>query len=123
MIELWFDIEPVPAPRARSGKYGQYYPPKYKAFQRDMAAAIETLEWDKPLEGPVVVEILLECTPPKKKTREYPCRGDVDNYSKGVLDALNGIAWVDDVQVVDLHVLKKYATKGAIHVNYDEAPP
>lgn len=33
-------------------------------------------------------------------------RRDLDNLSKAVLDALNGIAWVDDTQVVDLHIVK-----------------
>jgi hypothetical protein len=34
--------------------------------------------------------------------------GDVDNLAKSVLDALNGIAWDDDSQVVDLRVIKAF---------------
>jgi Holliday junction resolvase RusA-like endonuclease len=29
--------------------------------------------------------------------------GDLDNYLKGLLDALKGIAFIDDAQVVELH--------------------
>jgi Holliday junction resolvase RusA-like endonuclease len=124
MDKIWFDIEPVPAPRARTGRYGQYYPPKYKKFQRDMASEIGTLRWGTPLKGPIAVEIKLVCTQPKNPTRSYPCRGDIDNYSKGVLDALNGIAWVDDVQVTSLEVTKEYAPKterGSIQIIYGPA--
>lgn len=33
-------------------------------------------------------------------------RGDLDNYIKTVLDALNGVAWVDDSQVVKIVGIK-----------------
>ena len=33
-------------------------------------------------------------------------RGDIDNYAKAVLDALNKIAYKDDKQVVSLYVEK-----------------
>lgn len=33
-------------------------------------------------------------------------RGDLDNYLKTVLDALNGIAWDDDRQVVKITAVK-----------------
>ena len=36
---------------------------------------------------------------------------DVDNLSKTILDALNGVLWRDDAQVVDLHVTKRYAAE------------
>lgn len=35
---------------------------------------------------------------------------DWDNLGKGVSDALNGIAWTDDAQVVDCFTRKRYAT-------------
>lgn len=33
-------------------------------------------------------------------------RGDLDNYVKTVLDALNGVAWKDDSQVVRITGIK-----------------
>ena len=32
--------------------------------------------------------------------------GDLDNYAKVVLDALNGIVWEDDKQIVELHMYR-----------------
>lgn len=32
--------------------------------------------------------------------------GDIDNRIKPVFDALNGIAWTDDKQIVELHVFR-----------------
>jgi Holliday junction resolvase RusA-like endonuclease len=33
-------------------------------------------------------------------------RGDIDNYVKTILDALNGVAWRDDSQVVKVTGIK-----------------
>ena len=33
-------------------------------------------------------------------------RGDIDNYAKLIMDALNGVAWVDDRQIASLIVHK-----------------
>jgi crossover junction endodeoxyribonuclease RusA len=30
-------------------------------------------------------------------------RGDLDNYIKVMFDALNGLVWLDDMQVVEIH--------------------
>ena len=51
-----------------------------------------------PLEGPVVVTLTLY-RPAK--------RGDLDNRVKVLLDALNGIAYRDDSQVVELHAYRR----------------
>lgn len=37
-------------------------------------------------------------------------RGDVDNYSKAYLDALEGMAYENDRLVADLHVVRHYKT-------------
>lgn len=37
---------------------------------------------------------------------------DVDNVAKSVLDALNGVAWLDDSQVVRLEISKSYSAAG-----------
>ncbi|OMD02745.1 RusA family crossover junction endodeoxyribonuclease, partial [Paenibacillus odorifer] len=41
---------------------------------------------------------------------------DADNYLKGVKDALKGIIWKDDSQVVDAFVRKRYSAQPRIEV-------
>lgn len=43
-------------------------------------------------------------------------RPDVDNYAKGIKDALNGIMYVDDSQITELTVRKYYAEEPKVVV-------
>ena len=43
-------------------------------------------------------------------------RPDADNIAKIVLDALNGIAYKDDSQIVDLSVPKRYSDKPRVEI-------
>jgi crossover junction endodeoxyribonuclease RusA len=52
----------------------------------------------RPVDGPVA--LLLTFYRPEK-------RGDLDGRFKGLLDALNGIAYRDDSQVVELHAYRR----------------
>ncbi len=50
----------------------------------------------------------------KKKKAELPgkvymMKPDIDNIAKSVLDGLNGVAWSDDTQVVEMSITKHYA--------------
>ena len=45
---------------------------------------------------------------------------DIDNIIKAVLDALNGIAYKDDTQVVQVMAQKKYADKAFVEVEICE---
>lgn len=71
-----------------------------------------------PLEGPLEVTVRAYWPWPKsmseKKRRAYGSqfftnRPDSDNIAKLLGDALNGIVWRDDAQIVSLHVSKAYA--------------
>ena len=42
----------------------------------------------------------------------FTVKPDVDNLAKTVLDALNGVAWADDAQVVELHCVKEARKRG-----------
>ena len=44
---------------------------------------------------------------------------DADNFAK-VIDALNGIVWPDDNQVVELTVEKFYSTRPRLEMNAEE---
>ena len=47
----------------------------------------------------------------------YPTtKPDTDNIAKSILDSLNGIAYLDDKQVVDLRVRKQYAEVPGVSV-------
>ena len=50
---------------------------------------------------------------PKSVTSEPDTyKPDSDNEGKLVMDALNGLVWADDAQVVDLHVVKHPRVRG-----------
>ena len=34
-------------------------------------------------------------------------RGDLDNYTKIMFDALNGLVWLDDLQVIEIHSFRE----------------
>ena len=44
---------------------------------------------------------------------------DIDNVVKAVLDALNGVAYRDDTQVIELHVRKSYSEKPRVEVSIE----
>ncbi len=60
-------------------------------------------------DGPVRVAIALYYPSPKKPKHAFPARNDVDKTARSCLDALTGIAWHDDQQVVSLSVTKGFA--------------
>lgn len=48
-------------------------------------------------------------------------RPDVDNLAKSVLDALNGVAWEDDSQIVRLSTSKEYSTEPYVYIYIHES--
>ena len=43
---------------------------------------------------------------------ENKARRDIDNYLKGLLECLTGVAWLDDSQIWQLHIEKRIALEG-----------
>ncbi len=110
---------PVPLGRPRFGGGKARTPDKSRAAQ----AAIGLLaspHFHGDISMPVDVELMFVYAIPKSwptwrkeraaDQRERPRAADVDNLAKQVLDALNGIAFDDDVQVVSLACSKHYVT-------------
>jgi Holliday junction resolvase RusA-like endonuclease len=67
----------------------------------------------------VSVQILKPVSLPKKRTHPVT-RPDADNYLKGILDGLNGIAWEDDAQIVSISVTKIYHDTPGVHLSISE---
>ena len=113
-LECMVPIKPVPKARARVTSNGTYTPAATRQAEKD----IRTYWTQKHLGGfgddaelRLVVTVALYR--PKTVTRMHPIgRPDWDNFGKTVSDALNGIAYRDDSQVVDGRVIKRYCLPG-----------
>jgi Holliday junction resolvase RusA-like endonuclease len=110
-----FKVRPKTKGRPRMTRFGKAYTPK------------ETVEYEKEIaslyKGPMFVdellsmklrftvegtELLLEKLEinPNVKPVKSKLTGDIDNYAKSILDALNGVAYADDKQIVSLYLEK-----------------
>ena len=78
---------------------------------------------DAPLEVHIIAYYEIPKSTSKKKKQEMledkirpTIKPDTDNIAKSILDSLNGIAYLDDKQVVDLRVRKQYAEVPSVSV-------
>lgn len=115
MSDLFFTLPGRPVPWARAGSRSgrRFTRPEVKAYQEQIAWAAKAAGATI-MEGGLVIDINAFWPAPQRKQnlmgRFRPSIPDIDNITKTVLDALNGIAWKDDAQIVVLHVTKKYGT-------------
>lgn len=110
MISLVFPFAPVAWGRVKRGRFGQaYVPPKTMRFKADIRLWASKSAPNKPLEGPLKLTARFFIPGPKRPKNKLPItRPDLDNYVKGVLDALNEMIWMDDSQIVEMNVAKFY---------------
>lgn len=124
-----FEIEPTPQLRPRVSSRGGYVkvydPPKVKQFKSLLRSLAVHQYARPPLLGPLSVSLTfyrpvqssISKTERERRltNRSKPVvKPDVDNYIKSTLDALNGVLWEDDSQIVKLTAEKRYGEKGKI---------
>lgn len=102
--------------RPRFTRNGRTYdPPEMKRYKADIRRAyVEQV--GRLYEGPVSVSIhayrpLAKRTPKKVTRQAWTSKPDADNIGKAVLDALTGVAWKDDAQVVQVTICKHDRTR------------
>lgn len=138
-IQFFVAMEPVAQGRPRfsaAGGFTKAYDPKKSRDAKSYVklAAAEAMGIDPPMEGPLVLRIIVQRPLPKsssqRKIREMLAgmimpitKPDVSNYQKLVEDALNGIVWRDDSQIVDGRCLKIYSLKPGFKVIVSEYLP
>lgn len=114
---LWIPGKPLPKERPRTvtlpnGAKRTYTPARTLAYERSVATAWQQAHLGEgPVDGPVHVLMVfdtdgvhvnvVQLDVPKPKIR-----ADIDNLAKAVLDGLQGVAFLDDRQVVSISAEK-----------------
>lgn len=124
--------EPCGKERPRLGKHGNVYTPsKTAAYERSLGwAAKIAMKGQKPLLGPLMVTVtaFMGIPPSWPHSARMTALGglirptrkpDWDNVGKIAADALNGIAYVDDSQIVTATVSKVYAATPALRIEIE----
>lgn len=109
-FRMVFPGAPIAKGRPRFTRQGRAYTP-LKTRNAEVMLIFEARRlWQRPpLEIPVCLDVSFYLKEPKKPKFPVPAvRGDIDNYLKTVLDALNGIVWLDDGLVTDVIMRKRY---------------
>ena len=102
--------------RARHTKSGHTYTdPQTKADMEYVAWAYKGPKYEKgvPLRLTVIAYRQIPKSRPKRFTSEpFTVKPDIDNIVKCVMDGLNGIAWADDSQAVEISAYKLDRERG-----------
>ena len=136
MVHFEIEITPVAKGRpryARRGNFVQTYTPtktrEYEDVIRENAKM--AMGMSDPLETPLNVYLCfgmpIPSSTPKKALESYlngsvrhTKKPDLDNLGKAVLDAMNGVVYLDDNQIVRLTIEKKYSKLPFVSVSVRE---
>lgn len=127
MNEVQFVVPGQPIAKGRPkvdarGKFARVYTPEKTVNYEGLVAhsAQTAMNGRQLISGPVAVELDIRISIPASwsgKRKGMAQRGeiaatkrpDADNVEKAVFDGMNGVVWVDDVQVVQVSKRKRYA--------------
>lgn len=125
-------MRPIAVQSVRQTRSGHsYQPARIVKFKRDVGrqAQLQLGKHHELINGEIWIDIELNFKLPKSAKKAlkdrvyklgeklpYLSRPDVDNCTKGILDALNGIAWVDDCLVRKATSTKNYADNDSIEI-------
>ena len=126
-FEITIPGNPVAKGRPRVSKYGTYTPKKTADFE-------SYVEYGniKPSDKPLKAEIIFYMPIPKSASKKVKTamkngetahikKPDLDNMAKSVLDALNGLAYIDDSQIYSLTLFKTYSEQPRTELMLEES--
>lgn len=124
---LEFDVDPRPKqrPRVNTRTKRAYTPEATRSFEK-LIRDLAKLQWgkSKPIEKPVRIDIEFRIKRPASvplRKRKYPSvRPDLDNLEKALIDAIQGVCFLDDSQIVRKYSEKVYALESGISVKLRE---
>jgi Holliday junction resolvase RusA-like endonuclease len=123
--KIWIPIQPIGAPRPRVTRNGTYNDPKYTSYKKAIALYCSHKFGisDKPIAMYVTFCFEQPKSWSKKKKAEtswHTSKPDIDNIQKGLKDALNGVAYIDDSQICYVIARKQYAEQAGIMLEIKE---
>ncbi len=139
MMQIVFTVPGPPRGKgrpkfARRGNFVQTYTDAKTASYEDQIKfyALQAMGSSEPFKTPLQAFLYIRLPTPqsysKKRTKdcleglERPSKKpDIDNVAKSYLDAMNGVVYVDDTQVVELHIKKLYSSVAGVDVAVSEA--
>ena len=139
MVTFKVDVDPVGKQRARYARRGNfvqtYTPDKTRNYETLLKeAAIEAMGSSEPLETPVSLYLYIRVPIPKSYSKkkveaclnglEQPMKKpDSSNVLKSVEDAMNGVVYVDDCQIINHHITRVYSTQSGVDICIKEYLP
>lgn len=97
-----------------------YDPAESKDWKRTVTAQALEYKPPTPLDGPLRVWLTFVMLRPKSipaKKRPHPVvKPDVENLSKAICDAIRGVIYVDDSQIIELHLRKEYGEQPGVAI-------
>ena len=135
MIKFTVYGEPVAQGRPRAttinGHVRMYDPKKSRDYKNYIRLAASEHKPEKILEGPLSMKVTIYRPSLKSFSKKKALlaesgqirpitKPDVDNYIKGIKDALKSVIWKDDSQVVELHASKYYSQNPRIEIEIKE---
>ena len=133
-MRISFTIYGQPVAKGRTKFSGHVYtPPKTKEYEENVKALFLSnfgmLPFNK--DAKLCVEIYAWYQIPKSKPKQVKenmrleiirptVKPDLDNVIKIIMDALNGVAYPDDKQVVEIHAIKRYSDDPCVTVMIEE---
>lgn len=116
--------------RPRFTKNGHVYTPEStRIYEEEIKIRYKEKYKNEMLDGNIAVEVFINKKPASylgiskynKLLGKYcNIKPDTDNVVKAVLDALNGVAYADDKNVVEIYAVKKYASESSVVIRLYE---
>ena len=106
---------------ARVGKFVRTYDPSNSKNWKETVKwqAIEHKKQGYVIEGAIGMTLMFFLPRPKslpKRIQEHTKKPDLDNLSKAIKDALKGICYKDDSQIINLLASKQYGIETGVEI-------
>lgn len=112
-------VRPKPKQRPRFASGHAYTPKETREYENTIAMHCRA-QGASPRANPCIVSLSCYWKRPKsvKPSQLFIKRPDCDNLVK-CLDALNGVCWLDDAQIVELCVSKDYGEEDKVVIDIE----